>query len=110
MPAMILITSRLLPRSEEHTSELQSRQYLVCRLLLEKKKTRGESAQLTHNTSDHHDTAALAAQRPVEPTRGHAPQASDRQAPRRASRMLFFFKKRGPPRSPPLSPPPPLPD
>src|SRR3712207_6924222 len=30
--------ARLL-RSEEHTSELQSRQYLVCRLLLEKKKT-----------------------------------------------------------------------
>src|SRR3712207_8085538 len=28
------------PRSEEHTSELQSRQYLVCRLLLEKNKTR----------------------------------------------------------------------
>src|SRR3712207_8438887 len=33
-------------RSEEHTSELQSRQYLVCRLLLEKKKT-----QPTHPTS-----------------------------------------------------------
>src|SRR3712207_6993180 len=30
---------RLDQRSEEHTSELQSRQYLVCRLLLEKKKT-----------------------------------------------------------------------
>src|SRR3712207_8765478 len=29
---------RLAARSEEHTSELQSRQYLVCRLLLEKKK------------------------------------------------------------------------
>src|ERR1035437_10392842 len=28
-------------RSEEHTSELQSRQYLVCRLLLEKKKKHG---------------------------------------------------------------------
>src|SRR3712207_7352684 len=28
-----------LDRSEEHTSELQSRQYLVCRLLLEKKKS-----------------------------------------------------------------------
>src|SRR3712207_7997754 len=28
------------PRSEEHTSELQSRQYLVCRLLLEKKQKR----------------------------------------------------------------------
>src|SRR3712207_8819055 len=31
-----------LARSEEHTSELQSRQYLVCRLLLEKKKTTTE--------------------------------------------------------------------
>src|SRR3712207_6955107 len=31
-------------RSEEHTSELQSRQYLVCRLLLEKKKN------ITHST------------------------------------------------------------
>src|SRR3712207_8070613 len=29
------------PRSEEHTSELQSRQYLVCRLLLAKKKQSG---------------------------------------------------------------------
>src|SRR3712207_8134965 len=31
--------ARLELRSEEHTSELQSRQYLVCRLLLEQKKT-----------------------------------------------------------------------
>src|SRR3712207_6985824 len=31
--------ARALARSEEHTSELQSRQYLVCRLLLEKKNT-----------------------------------------------------------------------
>src|SRR3712207_8508633 len=30
--------SKYFSRSEEHTSELQSRQYLVCRLLLEKKK------------------------------------------------------------------------
>src|SRR5690554_7784686 len=34
------------PRSEEHTSELQSRPHLVCRLLLEKKKT----TQHTHTT------------------------------------------------------------
>src|SRR3712207_8791775 len=38
--------SRIAPRaprrSEEHTSELQSRQYLVCRLLLEKKKKTNE--------------------------------------------------------------------
>src|SRR3712207_7048892 len=33
-------------RSEEHTSELQSRQYLVCRLLLEKKKKQDRS--ITH--------------------------------------------------------------
>src|SRR3712207_7116646 len=32
------------PRSEEHTSELQSRQYLVCRLLLEKKKKKRQSS------------------------------------------------------------------
>src|SRR3712207_7118335 len=33
-----LARSQLSERSEEHTSELQSRQYLVCRLLLEKKQ------------------------------------------------------------------------
>src|SRR3712207_7210836 len=40
-------TSNQSERSEEHTSELQSRQYLVCRLLLEKKKT------ITAQTSSH---------------------------------------------------------
>src|SRR5947209_11281707 len=39
-------------RSEEHTSELQSRQYLVCRLLLEKKKT-------THMAMPWSDGAAI---------------------------------------------------
>src|SRR3712207_7810542 len=42
-PRSVLSSSELegtgTARSEEHTSELQSRQYLVCRLLLEKKKT-----------------------------------------------------------------------
>src|SRR3712207_9008840 len=33
-----VLTDAVTARSEEHTSELQSRQYLVCRLLLEKKK------------------------------------------------------------------------
>src|SRR3712207_7491962 len=36
----ILLAVSLGGRSEEHTSELQSRQYLVCRLLLEKKKNK----------------------------------------------------------------------
>src|SRR3712207_7217051 len=35
---LLLFPREVNPRSEEHTSELQSRQYLVCRLLLEKKK------------------------------------------------------------------------
>src|SRR3712207_8871651 len=37
-------------RSEEHTSELQSRQYLVCRLLLEKKKSRECSTNAYRHT------------------------------------------------------------
>src|SRR3712207_7598238 len=36
--SLVLLSASLALRSEEHTSELQSRQYLVCRLLLEKKK------------------------------------------------------------------------
>src|SRR3712207_8423914 len=38
-------------RSEEHTSELQSRQYLVCRLLLEKKKRETISIDVLHYIS-----------------------------------------------------------
>src|SRR3712207_7287544 len=47
------VTGRLLlvVRSEEHTSELQSRQYLVCRLLLEKKKNTDTPL---HDTPRHH--------------------------------------------------------
>src|SRR3712207_8467824 len=39
LPPAAQIPTRPVGRSEEHTSELQSRQYLVCRLLLEKKHT-----------------------------------------------------------------------
>src|ERR1035437_4112426 len=39
-------------RSEEHTSELQSRQYLVCRLLLEKKKKKLTTARNTRSDSN----------------------------------------------------------
>src|SRR3712207_8745288 len=42
--------SQLETRSEEHTSELQSRQYLVCRLLLEKKTIHKQR----HNVEQHH--------------------------------------------------------
>src|SRR5690606_39637971 len=40
------------PRSEEHTSELQSRENLVCRLLLEKKKIRSHNQTIYLRTND----------------------------------------------------------
>src|SRR3712207_7629332 len=43
----------ILLRSEEHTSELQSRQYLVCRLLLEKKKNNHKSLTFTFYQYQH---------------------------------------------------------
>src|SRR3712207_7764284 len=45
--ASIREPDRAVRRSEEHTSELQSRQYLVCRLLLEKKKNEPSLNQLS---------------------------------------------------------------
>src|SRR5947209_14692909 len=47
-------------RSEEHTSELQSRQYLVCRLLLEKKKNIKPTIGKTHSHN-----CAVALVRPI---------------------------------------------
>src|SRR3712207_7326732 len=43
-----LSSVRKIYRSEEHTSELQSRQYLVCRLLLEKKKI-NQQTHISHH-------------------------------------------------------------
>src|SRR5258707_6163369 len=51
-PFLIPFASSAALRSEEHTSELQSRQYLVCRLLLEKKKQ-----QRTHRSNQLNVTA-----------------------------------------------------
>src|ERR1035437_10617346 len=47
-------------RSEEHTSELQSRQYLVCRLLLEKKKEKQKQRMMSadeHNSDTGEESA-----------------------------------------------------
>src|SRR3712207_7184134 len=52
-PALRGSLARLL-RSEEHTSELQSRQYLVCRLLLEKKKKKTKSHNSRIQATDKH--------------------------------------------------------
>src|SRR5258708_12641074 len=50
----IAVNGRNAIRSEEHTSELQSPDHLVCRLLLEKKKNKKHHTTLTYTTS-HHD-------------------------------------------------------
>src|SRR5439155_16397810 len=50
-------------RSEEHTSELQSRGHLVCRLLLEKKKKKS----LRHHPTDLENTTALSRNRVHNP-------------------------------------------
>src|SRR5437762_3917392 len=58
------------PRSEEHTSELQSPMYLVCRLLLEKKKKNIPVAirYKNHNHHYHHHTSSTSLTIPLSPT------------------------------------------
>src|SRR3712207_8749862 len=51
--------SRGTARSEEHTSELQSRQYLVCRLLLEKKHTHKSTGLDDAFSNVHHRAVAV---------------------------------------------------
>src|SRR3989449_6398235 len=70
-------------RSEEHTSELQSRLHLVCRLLLEKKKKSGSEATTTARsgantpyscgTSRCQRTHATGSDDPTRPTQRRAP-------------------------------------
>src|SRR5258707_12032612 len=54
-------------RSEEHTSELQSRQYLVCRLLLEKKKNHSAAAP-AHTDHSKHELTPSSPHPPPEAT------------------------------------------
>src|SRR2546425_3517240 len=54
------VTLAIYFRSEEHTSELQSLAYLVCRLLLEKKKKRG------NRSTDLHSEQPLVSTRPAQ--------------------------------------------
>src|SRR3712207_7658817 len=55
-PRAVAPLAALAARSEEHTSELQSRQYLVCRLLLEKKKTLSSCSSRTDSCCFSHAT------------------------------------------------------
>src|ERR1039458_4827007 len=98
-----------LPRSEEHTSELQSLRHLVCRLLLEKKK--------------HHSPQPLRWERGRTPRwrcgrRAESAAVAARVAAlagglgwevKLARLLFFFFNKAPPPKFSPFPPPPALP-
>src|SRR3982751_6017299 len=96
------------PRSEEHTSELQSRSDLVCRLLLEKKKqhaARFPRPDATHRLARR---CAPARQRGAE-SRSAAVQGGTAMSHDDAARQCFFFLMKGaPPRSSPFPPPAPF--
>src|SRR5258708_18587345 len=66
-----LVLDAAFPRSEEHTSELQSPDHLVCRLLLEKKNESPHSGR-------HRNAGVLRPHQPIRP-----PDGSDRMASRR---------------------------
>src|SRR6202044_2611952 len=96
-------------RSEEHTSELQSRENLVCRLLLEKKKKErrpvGEMllpASRVRGTPGHPPPRPLRIPPPPCPNRLHQFLSSPRLC-------FFFLMIRRTPRSPPFPYPPPFP-
>src|SRR5580692_3429298 len=79
------------PRSEEHTSELQSQSNLVCRLLLEKKKNARAENPSTR-------LPRFGGKREIFPCRQTSP-AFARRAPRRPPYYFFFLMIRRPPRS-----------
>src|SRR6476660_8222783 len=81
-PSASAATRSSAPRSEEHTSELQSPDHLVCRLLLEKKKERAEAA--THPKRGTRQRRAPRLRRPPG-------AAVHRRATGRSPPLVFFF-------------------
>src|SRR3954465_13494802 len=94
-------------RSEEHTSELQSHDNLVCRLLLEKKKKKITTPLQRKNTTCELDITR--SRTPCTRRRGRRPASRRYPHPFRRSVCFFFFflMIRRPPRST-LFPYPPL--
>src|SRR3954465_11379580 len=98
---------RRIIRSEEHTSELQSHDNLVCRLLLEKKKETAAGAPKYKKTrsSASHKTAAA----PAESCRWCVYGRGCTWYLLLFFLFFFFFRCTAPPRPPTLLPPPPPP-
>src|SRR6266511_2807167 len=85
-------------RSEEHTSELQSRENLVCRLLLEKKKKRGRASSYSNEKANKRGSPRIrvASMHTVTFSRETVSSACDHA---RAFFFFFFLMIRRPPRS-----------
>src|ERR1035437_614762 len=98
-----------LPRSEEHTSELQSRQYLVCRLLLEKKKHLPTSPQSRNPPRNAHGTPTVSAPSASVSTSTLLVRSRDSVVRLLCSFFFFFLMERPPPVFSPSPHPPPLP-
>src|SRR3982750_1815514 len=89
-------------RSEEHTSELQSRSDLVCRLLLEKKnKTRTEGTEPRHPSRPADTLRAQPARAAKQSGSGTRDAPREDPQTRRAS-SLFFFSNGAPPKFTPF--------
>src|SRR5215475_13889065 len=84
------------PRSEEHTSELQSRENLVCRLLLEKKKTRQRRSRFHRHVNEPVPARRL---HPVPVDVGNCRAVVPRVRGVVDHRFFFFLMIRRPPRS-----------
>src|SRR3982750_1212064 len=98
----------VIARSEEHTSELQSRSDLVCRLLLEKKRrTCGRRKQNGRGMR-----SSVVSPRCPRWRAGTTvgPRAVTSASSQNKEPFFFFFKGPGPPRDFPFSPPRPFPD
>src|SRR6202045_2693683 len=82
---------RICPRSEEHTSELQSRPHLVCRLLLEKKQRRFLPRTLDDISRNRFDLFSTLAQERAALSAGNATVGVE-SFRRKAASNFFFFK------------------
>src|SRR6476619_1513749 len=94
--ASMFMCAHLAPRSEEHTSELQSLTNLVCRLLLEKKKKQRDPDRARHNRNSAL-SSALGRRLPAPPL-GRI-SLSRRWGVIGAVQTFFFLMIRRPPRS-----------
>src|ERR1035437_6277474 len=89
-------------RSEEHTSELQSRQYLVCRLLLEKKEHHAVDGGPASPAARRPHGARRPGGSPLAPLVGLRPVRRACRQERLRRTVFFFLISRPPPSSPPF--------